>query len=132
MIVVNFSHPLTGEQQARIEAITEERIKRLIEVACQMDTEQPFDVQIVELADQVGLSAYEWQAEDILVNYPALAPAAVAMAAELHGRTGHFPPALRLKRTSDTLPRFVVAEIVYLDAIRREARGATIAESIAQ
>jgi len=132
MIVVNFSHPLTGEQQARTEAITEERIKRLIEVSCQLDINEDFGPQIVKLTDQAGLSSYDWQTEDILANYPALAPAAVAMAAELHGRAGYFLPALRLKQTDGAPPRFVVAEIVYLDAIRRGARGATIAESIAQ
>jgi hypothetical protein len=44
--------------------------------------------------------------------------------AELHGRCGYFPAAVRLRPVPDSVPpRFEVAEIVNLQAVREKARG---------
>jgi hypothetical protein len=43
--------------------------------------------------------------------------------AELHGRMGYFPPILRLRPVEGAIPpRFEVAEIINLQALRDAAR----------
>jgi len=43
--------------------------------------------------------------------------------AELHGRMGYFPPIVRLRPVPNALPpRFEVAEIINLQAVREAAR----------
>lgn len=47
----------------------------------------------------------------------------VALPSALYGRMGYFPPALRLRPISGSLPpRFEVAEIMPLQTIRDDAR----------
>jgi hypothetical protein len=58
-----------------------------------------------------------------LVNLPALAPAAAALLAELHGRMGYFPAIVRIRPVAgSTPPAYEVAEIINLQAVRDAAR----------
>ncbi|KPL88587.1 CRISPR-associated protein Csx15 [Ardenticatena maritima] len=129
MIVLNFSHPITDEQKSQIEALTGQSVERIVAINSQIDTEQPLAPQIVAMADACGLSQEEWQTLPLLINPPALNFSAVALLAELHGRMGYFPPVLRLKPVLGpdgqrvVPPRFAVAEILNLQAIRDEARA---------
>ena len=43
MILLNFSHPLTDEQLARVEALTDTSIDRVIDLLAHFDNGQPFD-----------------------------------------------------------------------------------------
>src|SRR5438034_9767456 len=84
---------------------------------------RPFVEQTRELIDGVGLSAEEWQTTPLLLNLPSLAPIAAAVLAEVHGRCGYFPPVLRLRPVAGGVPpRFEVAEVIDLRAVREEAR----------
>ena len=120
--LINFSHPLTDEQTRQITAHVGEI--QTIAVKCQLDITIPFGPQIVALADQASLTnATLYQAERILVLLPALAPAAALMVAELQGRTGYFPPCVRLaQRPNSVPPVFDLAEIMDLNDQRQEAR----------
>ncbi len=60
MLVVNFAHPLTEAQLARIAALTGQAITRTIAVRCQFDADRPFAEQARALVDQAGLSAEDW------------------------------------------------------------------------
>ena len=123
MIILNLSHPLTGEQRAQIERLTAQPIERLIERMPHFEPDQPLTEQIAALMDDLGLTATEWQTAPILVGLPGFAPAAASVLAELHGRCGYFPPVLRLHPVAGSLPpRFEVAEIVNLQAQREAAR----------
>jgi len=123
MLVVNFSHPINQEQQDQIVALTGHTIERIIDVPSQIDMQQPLAPQIVAMADAAGLSAQQWQSEAILINPPALSASAVALLAELHGRMGYFPPVLRIRAVPGAMPpRYEVAEVVNLQALRDEAR----------
>ncbi len=123
MILINFSHPLTGEQQAAIEVISGQKISRLVEQMAQFDLSRPFAGQAVEMVDQVGLTPAEWQQGPLLVLLPSLNFGAAAVLAELHGRCGHFPPLIRLRPVEGSLsPKYEAAEIVNLQAIRDQAR----------
>ena len=82
MIIINFSHFLTEEQVDQIKDLTKRRIERLIEIPCQMDVDQDFGPQIAKLADHIDLTPAEWRRKYVVINYPALAPAAVTMAAD--------------------------------------------------
>lgn len=59
----------------------------------------------------------------MLLNSPALALVALALQAEMHGRCRYFVPALNIRPVSGALPpRYEVAEIVALQALRDAAR----------
>ncbi|MGQ9492669.1 MAG: CRISPR-associated protein Csx15 [Anaerolineae bacterium] len=123
MILLNFSHPLTTEHLAQIEALAGNPVERVIDAPTQFDHEQPFVPQVRALVDSVGLSSTEWQTLSLLVNPPALNLIAVTLLAELHGRMGYFPTVLRLRPVpNSTPPRFEVAELINLQDVRATAR----------
>jgi len=123
MIILNFSHPLTPEHLAQIEALTGQTVERVIEIPTHLDTDAPFGPQVAELVEQAGLSPAEWQTLPLLVVPPALNFAAVLLMAELHGRMGYFPPCVRIKPVPGVPPRYAVAEILDLQGQREGARG---------
>ena len=123
MIVVNFAHPLTEEQQNQIVALTGEIIDKLIDVNSQIDPSKPLAPQIVAMADAAGLDRVDWHAENILVNLPSLNFSAAALLVELYGRMGYLPPVLRLRPIQGSLPpRYEVAEILNLYEIQDASR----------
>lgn len=123
MILLNFSHPLSAEQLAAVEALLQTPVLRVLEVRNQVDAQQSLSPQITAMADAAGLTPAEWQNEAILVNPPSLNYSAVTLLAELHGRMGYFPACLRLRPVAGMVPpRFEVAEILNIQAIRDAAR----------
>lgn len=123
MILLNFSHPLTRAQIDQVHAMTGESEVRVVDLPVQFDNDQPFEPQLANLAAQIPLSTSELQGEPILVNLPSLNFIAAMLLAELHGRMGYFPPILRMRQVSDSLPpRFELAEIINLNALREAAR----------
>ena len=123
MILINFSHPLPGEQLARLEALAGQPIARVVEVTTQFDHARPFAAQVEALVDAAGLTPRQWQTEPLLVVPPAFNAIAVALIAELHGRAGYFCPVVRTRPVEGSLPpRYEVAEIINLQAVRDEAR----------
>jgi len=123
MILLNFTHAMTQELIAQVEAITEQNIERVVEIPAQIDPQKPLTPQIVAMVDAAGLTPKEWQSLPILINLPSLSYSAAVLLAELHGRMGYFPPCLRLRPVKDALPpRFEVAEVLNLQAVRDGAR----------
>jgi hypothetical protein len=123
MLILNFSHPLTPEHLAHVAALTGQE-PQVQEVPTQFDPQQPFVDQVRTLVDDLGLAPADWQTTPLLVNPPALNLIAVTLLAELHGRMGYFPSVLRLRPVVDsTPPRFEVAEIINLQAVRDAARS---------
>ncbi len=123
MLLLNFSHPLTADHLAQIEALAGAQVEHVIEVAVQFDTAQPFVPQVQALLAQIPLTAEEWQTTPLLIVPPALNFITAVLLAELHGRMGYFPPIVRLRPVPNALPpRFEVAEIINLQAVREAAR----------
>ena len=123
MILLNFSHPLTPEHLARIEALTGEKVEEVRTIAAQLDVSRPFAGQVKALVEAAKLSPVEWQTRALVIVPPSLNYAAVAMLADLHGRMGYFPTVLRLRPVAGaTPPRFEVAELLNLQVIRDAAR----------
>jgi len=124
MIVVNFAHPITKDQLQAIEHLTVQPVEPVVAVHAQVDLGQPIGPQVKELVDRCGLSGEEWQTAPIVVNLPSLAVLAAAVVAELHGRMGYFPTVLSLRPSPGASPpRFELAELVNLQAIRDAARS---------
>ncbi len=119
MILINFSHPLTERHITLIES-SGQKIDRIVEVTTQIDHQQPLDPQAVALVDRVGFTPREWQTLHLLINPPALNYIAMAMLAELHGRCGYFPAALRLRPVEKYSPP--QAEVLDLQSVRDKAR----------
>jgi hypothetical protein len=123
MILLNFAHPLTDEQLEQIRSLTRQEVRRSVSLPVQFDPDRPFEPQLGALMARMPLSANELQTERILVNPPSLNFITALLLAELHGRMGYFPPVVRLRPVEDSLPpRYEVAEILNLQAIRDAAR----------
>jgi hypothetical protein len=123
MQIINFSHPLTAEQIAQIEAKLGRKIDGIRDVRVQFDVEQPFVPQVVQLVDSMGISAQQWQSDAWLIVLPALNFIAAILLAELHGRSGRFPTIIRLRPVANALvSTFELAEIINLDQVRNDAR----------
>src|SRR5947209_334102 len=123
MLILNFTHPLTPDQQAQIEALANTLIEEVRTIPVQIDQAEPLEPQITAIVDSIGLSSQEWQTRSLLINPPGYAPAAFVLLAELHGRIGHFPSLIRLRPLPGSTPTtYEVAELINLQAIREEAR----------
>jgi len=123
MLILNYSHPLTPDQLAQLAALTGQSIAEVRDIPAQFDLDTPFAQHALALAEAAGLTAAQWQTESLLVVLPALNFGAAALLAELHGRMGYFPPVVRLRPVKDALPpRYEVAEVINLQAIRETAR----------
>lgn len=122
MLILNFSHPLTGEQKARIEALAGAAIDNIYNITVQIDQGEPLAAQIRAIVSAVQLSSEEWQTRPLLINPPGYAPAAFVLLAELHGRIGHFPTLIRLRPKTGALTTFEVAELLNLQEVREAAR----------
>ena len=123
MILLNFSHPLTPAQLAQLEALTGVGVARVIAAPAQFDTGQPFAAQVDALLAGVPLTAEAWQTAPLLIVPPALNFITAVLLAELHGRMGYFPAIVRLRPVAESVPpRYVVAEVINLQAVREAAR----------
>lgn len=123
MILLNFSHPLTPEQLASVEALASQKVEQVLALNIHFEHDLPFLEQLRQVLKQVPFSPEQWQTGPIIVNLPSLNYISALLLAELHGRMGYFPPILRLRPVPDALPpRFEVAEVINLQAIRDEAR----------
>ncbi len=124
MLLLNFSHPLTPEQLAQVEALTGQTVEQVIGLAVHFDNQQAFLPQLSELVKALPVSPADLQTRPILVNPPSLNFITALLLAELHGRMGYFPPILRLRPAAGSLPpRYEVAEILNLQAVRDAARN---------
>jgi hypothetical protein len=123
MILLNFSHPLTEEQIRQIQNLVTEPLEKTLTIAVHFDNQKPFLPQLEELIGRIPLSAEEMQTASLLINPPSLNFITALLLAELHGRMGYFPPIVRMRPVEGALPpRFEVAEVLNLQAVREEAR----------
>lgn len=122
MILLNYSHPLTETQLDDVQTQLGQ-LPTVRDISVQIDRATPFADVARDLADASGLSSIEWQGSPLIINPPGLAPLALALIAEVHGRCGYFPPILNIRPAPDALPpRYELAEIVSLQDIRERAR----------
>jgi hypothetical protein len=122
MLILNFTHPLTDEQRAQIEALAHTSIEEVRTIPVQIDQSEPLEPQITAIVDATNLSSEEWQTRPLLINPPGYAPAAFLLLAELHGRIGHFPSLIRLRPKPGPVTSYEVAELLNLQSIREAAR----------
>lgn len=119
-IVINLSaHPLTDEQRAEIEQRTyiEEEIDMPAHCGALDST-----AYIQNLIERIGLTLEEWNTRSIILALPGLAPLSATVLAHVHGIKGGFPKVLWLSPHPDDKSRYVVGDIVDLQAIRDSAR----------
>ena len=122
MILLNYAHPLTAEQLVRISELAN-TTPDVRDIAVHIDRNDPLAGVAVALADAAKLDGSAWQTTPLLLNPPGLAPLALALIAEIHGRCGYFLPILNLRPVAGSLPpRFEVAEILNLQTLREAAR----------
>ena len=95
MLILNFTHPLTDDQRAQIEAFASTNLDDIYSIPVQVDQEELLEPQVTAIVDTVPLTSEEWQTRPLLINPPGYAPAAFVLLAELHGRIGNFPSLIR-------------------------------------
>ncbi len=122
MLILNFTHPLTPNQQTQIEALANTPIQEVRTIRVQINQEEPLEPQITAIVDSVSLSSEEWQTLPLLINPPGYAPAAFVLLAQLHGRIGHFPSLIRLRPKPGPVTTYEVTELLNLQSIREAAR----------
>ena len=123
MILLNFSHPITPEQQAQIETLIHQKIEQVLHIPVQFDHAQLYLSQLVQVMEKLPLNSQELQSAPILVNLPSFNAIAALVLAELHGRMGYFPPIVRMRPVEGAIPpRYEVAEILNLQSVRDAAR----------
>jgi hypothetical protein len=123
MILLNYAHRLTPEQLGQATALlgAEPAVR---EIASHTDRARPLTDVARDLADAAALTPAEWETLPLVINPPALAPIALALMAELHGRCGYFPAIVNVRPVASATPvRYEVAEIVNMQAIRDTARA---------
>lgn len=121
-IILNLGHPLTDAHLEQVEALLGQR-PTVRNLPAHADRQCPLANTARDLLDSLGFSGNEWQTLPLILNPPGLAPLALAVIAKLHGRCGYFLPILNMRPVPDALPpRYEVAEIVNLQALREGAR----------
>jgi hypothetical protein len=126
VLIVDFTHPLGNEQLSQISNQTGAHIAEVVQppvIPIHFDEDLSFEDQIRHVVDLVGITDEEWQETQILVNVPGYAPITAALIADIHGRMGHFPKIIRLKRTSSDSSRYELAELMQLQRVRDKARA---------
>lgn len=121
MYVLNFAHPITGEQAEQLKKLLGTEIE-IVDIPVQLDLSQPMAEQIESIVDSIGWTPTDWQTNQFIVNPPGLSTAASVLLASIHGRAGYFPSIIVLRREDGTPPRFVVSEVADLQAVRDSAR----------
>jgi hypothetical protein len=123
VLLLNYAHPLSEAQLAAVATAVGEP-PEMRELAAHVDRGRPLAEVARELADAAGLSGEGWQTMPLVLNPPALAPVALALLAEIHGRSGGFPALLNVRPVAGSVPtRYEVAEVLNLQALREAARG---------
>lgn len=128
MTLDNFSHPLSDDQIAQLQALLVQvllgaPVERVVEVRSQIEPDQPLAPQVTTIVDRAGLTLEEWQNAPIIVIPPLFNLSAVLLIAEPHGRMGYFPACVRLRPVNGAIPiRFEVAEVLNLQLQRDAAR----------
>ena len=67
MLILNFTHPLTPDQRAQIEALANTSIDEIRTIPVQINQAKPLEPQITTIVDAVGLSSEEWQTRSLLI-----------------------------------------------------------------
>jgi len=119
--ICNFSHPLRPDHLRQIEDLLGAEVGQLIERTASFDDRRPFAAQAASLVASIPLRAADWQSQRLVVNLPGHHAIAALVLAELHGRTGGFPPVLRLARVPPH-HGYAVVEILDLQAVRQAGR----------
>jgi transcriptional regulator with XRE-family HTH domain len=122
ILVLNFAHPLTAQQQAQIEELSKATIENIITISTLINEAEPLEPQIAGLIEAVDQSTHDWHKRDILINPPGYAPAALLLLAEIHGRIGHFPTLIRMRPKHASVTTYQVIELLNLQTIRDAAR----------
>jgi hypothetical protein len=122
MLILNFTHPLTDEHKAQIEALAGTPIDEVRTIPVQIDQSKELIPQVSTIVDATKLTSQEWQTRTLLINPPSYAPVAFVLLAELHGRIGHFPALIRLRPKSGPFTAYEVAELLNLQAVREASR----------
>ncbi len=71
MIILNFSHPLTPEQLAQVEALTGQKVEQNLALYTHFDLEQAFGPQVEALFKDIPFTPSEWQTLPLVVNPPS-------------------------------------------------------------
>lgn len=120
VLVLNFSHPITEVQKGEIAKLVGVELTD-IEFREGLSRQYAYttaDELVAAVRDQVNaakVSAADWQSTRVFVNLPALSAGAMIALAEMHGRMGYFPSALRIEKVGDS---FSFTEVVELDSLR--------------
>jgi hypothetical protein len=125
MILNCSGHPVHPAQKSAIEKLMHWQESEVLDVELGNVPEDRNFVPAIEKAiDRLDLTPQEWQQVPMVVIPAGYPPACSVIQSILHGRFGHFPDVVRLRRVDPVDGvRYEVAEIMPLQQLRHESRG---------
>lgn len=124
-LILNFARSLTHAQLIQLQGLLGAlpEVIDLPGIPVQFATDRPLGDQAVTVLDSAALTLEEWASLSFIVNLPGISPAAAAILAEIHGRSGHFPHVIRMTPSPEDNTVYNVTEVVKLQNIRDAARA---------
>ena len=127
MLVFNFNRVFDDTHYARLEHLLGEKFV-VKDIPCRWKPGYTLAQTVEQLVDAAGQAAgfgpKAWEITQFIVNPPGLAPLALALLAEIHGRRGNFPRIISIdRRDIDGKDIFQIVEITNLQTIRNNAHN---------
>ncbi len=127
MLVFNFNRGFDDKQYARLEYLLGEKVD-VKDIPCRWKPGYSLAQTAEQLVDAAGQAAgfgpKVWEITRFVINPPGLAPLALALFAEIHGRRGNFPRIISFdRRETDGEWEMQVVEITDLQKIRNNAHN---------
>lgn len=128
MIIFNFNRAFDTTQYNRIKELLNDEALSIHDVPCRWRAGYTLADTAKQLVDSAGEAAgfgsKSWEIERFIINPPGLAPLALAIFAEIHGRRGNFPRIISIDRRDVAgEAEYQVIEITDLQKIRNSARA---------
>ncbi len=112
VLVLNFSHPVTPEQEKQISALIKEDVE-VVEIEVQLNLESSLASQLAVIVDQAVTSVRSNPTMGVLMILPGLPEAAAGITIGLASRLGFCPRVIRRMRKGTVVPPvWEVAEIL--------------------
>lgn len=114
MKIVNFSHPITAEQEAQLRSILCGEWIEIVDIRVQISFGGSISDQAEELVNAAGLLPEDWPL--VVVRLPELSSAAAAVLAEIRKQSGVLPWIVTTRPAEATMLRkYDIWEVIDLN-----------------
>lgn len=136
MILLNFSHALTNQQEGEIRKLLsipdkEWEKRKTIRVDCFLNINSDFSPQAEKILDSIPMKDDEWTEERLVVVPPPISHSAILIILGIFAKCGYLPEIVRIKKKpKSTPPIYMVAEIIELQPYKDKMRSKRSSQKI--